>query len=362
MRFKPVVSSIDLKDFLNITKAIYFNNPNYRATEDEIVKLLIKGPTVFHTHAKVFPFLVTKDSQTVGRFALIYDMKLPNYLQIAFFEAFHNLPHLLESILLKAKSLELPCTQFVVGLNGHLNYSAGILLDHFDEPPVFGLPYSPPYYQDYFFDLKKRTMVSYHFPNKPFFEYINRPDIDSDLAGITVRNMNKKKFKQEMGVYSYLNNACFQEHPFWADRTPAEDLELFNPFRLLMKEDYLLFAEYDGKPIGFILWYPNFNELITGHAHLGLQHVIRYLLHNPIKTFRYTQIAVLPEFRKSKATLALFVAMVQAVQRAGYEYGEAGYVFEENQKSISMSRRFLERGLGTKIEPYRRYAIYEGNL
>ena len=362
MKVIPVRSKNDLKAFYYIEKEVYKNNPYHRSTNDDIIKLIIEGPTAFHSHASVNPFIIIQDQKPVGRYALIYDQKLPDYIQVSFFEALPGLSDLADNILNQAQILHPQCKRIVIGLNGHLNYGVGLLLSRFEESPVFGLPYTPAYYQDYFRDFKKRKMVSYRFPTKPFFEFIKNLDDNLNLAGITVRKMNKKKLQREIEIYTYLNNACFSEHPFWADRSVEEDYELFYPFRWLLREEYFLFAEYEGKPIGFLLWYPDFNELVTGNHHLRLHHVLHHRFQDPIKTFRFTQIAVLPQYRISTATLALILEMIPSIQKAGYQYGEGGFIFEENINSMTMTRRFLERGTGCKIEPYRHYAIFESSL
>ena len=70
MNICQVNSTSNLKVYFNITKAVYAGNPFYRATDDSIVKLIVKGPTVFHTHATVKPFLIMQDNKPAGRFAL----------------------------------------------------------------------------------------------------------------------------------------------------------------------------------------------------------------------------------------------------------------------------------------------------
>ena len=362
MKISPVSTAKDFHSFFTISKEVYQDNPFYRATEADLVRKLVKGPTVFHAHASVKPYLITKSGKPVGRFALIHDRKLPDYVQIAFFEALPGLPDLAEQILSEARLAEPQCLKFVIGLSGHLNYSAGMLLNHFDEAPVFGLPYTPAYYPDYFSQFELQTMVSYRFPCRPFYEFMQDTDKAPDLGGITVRTLNKRRFKEDIGIYTALNNACFAQHPFWADRTVEEDLELFNPFRPLLREEYFLFAEYQGKPIGFLLWYPDFNELVKGQGQLNPLHIIKHRLRDPITTFRLTQIAVLPEHRISKATLALILHMIPPIKKAGYQFGEGGFIFEDNSPCLNMSARFLQRGTGDILEPYRRYGMFEGEL
>ena len=362
MKIKPVRSRKDFKDFLHLIKVVYRGNPFHRSTDDGIVKLLIQGPTVFHSHASVNSFLILESQKPVGRFSLIFDEKLPTFLQVSFFEALPELPGISDLILEHARKLFPKCKRVVIGLNGHLNYSAGFLLNHFDEPPVFGLPYTPSYYLDYFKDFQQKRMVSFRFPATPFFEYMEKKIDNVDFAGITVRKLDKTRLKQEIEIYTKLNNACFSEHPFWAERSLEEDFELFYPFRRLLREEYFLFAEFKGEPIGFLLWYPDFNELVPANKQLGIKHLLLHRFRNPIRTFRFTQIAVLPQYRISTATLALILKMIPPVKKAGYQFGEGGYIFEDNIKSITMTRRFLERATGSTMEPYRIYALFESKL
>ncbi len=361
MIVKQVTTEKDRRAFYTITKEIYQGDNFHRSSEDDIIRLLIEGPTAFHSHATVIPFLLINNEKTVGRFALISDRKLPEYVQVSFFEAMPGLTDISRLILEKAKSEFPDCPKIVAGLNGHLNYGAGILVSNFNEAPVFGLPYNKEYYQDYFCDFSKTTMVSYRFTVEPFLEY--RDKVGSpDFKGITVRKLNKRNLSQETRIYTYLNNACFPGHPFWADRDVAEDFELFHPFRFLIKEENLLFAEKDGQPIGFFLWYPDFNQLVKSNQHLGLKHVLRYHFANPINTFRFTEIAVLPQFKNSHAVQAMILFAIPYIQNLGIKYGEGGFIFEENINSIVMTRRFLERVTGEKVEPYRRYALFESTL
>ncbi len=362
IQFKRVSNKQELSSFYRLGKEVYKNILQHRSTEDDIIRLLIEGPSAFHKHASVSPCLIIKGRKTVGRFALICDNQLPQYIQVSFFEALPDLQGI-DSLIIELAKNEYPnCTKIVFGLNGHLNYGAGFLLNKFNQPPVFGLPYTPEYYIEYFKNLKMRKMVSFRFSTLPFFNYLEMMGDHPDLKGITVRKLNKKKLKEETALYTYLNNACFPDHPFWAKREVKEDFELFHPFRFLIKEENLLFAEKDDKAIGFFLWYPDFNELVKGHQPLGVKHVLKYKWFNPIKTFRFTEIAVLPKYQVSHAVQAMILCATKYIQEMGIEQGEGGFIFEENIRSIAMTKRFLQRVCGEKMEAYRQYAVFEKEL
>jgi hypothetical protein len=362
MILKEVHTKIDFCTFYKIPEEIYKNTIFYRASEFDIIQLLVEGPSAFHQHATIHSYLILHEEVVSGRFSLIHDQKLPEYVQVSFFEAQPDLYGVANLIVEKARTVFPHCKQIVIGLNGHLNYGAGILTSNFDEAPVFGLPYNREYYQDYFADFRRIPLVSYQFPLKPFTDYHRRMGDHPDFKGITVRKLNKRKLRQETEIYTCLNNACFPTHPFWAERSVQEDFELFYPFRYLIKEENLLFAEKDGKPIGFFLWYPDFNQLLKGQEHLGLKHVLKYYFNNPIDTFRFTEIAVLPEYKMSHAVQAMILYAIPYIQKSGIKYGEGGFIFEENTNSIAMTRRFLERATGLKMEPHRHYALFETTL
>jgi len=205
-------------------------------------------------------------------------------------------------------------------------------------------------------------MVSFRFPFDSFYSYYQKTIDKVDFDGISVRKMDKKKLKKEIEIYTWLNNVCFREHPYWADRNTEEDLELFYPFRFLMKEENLLFAEKDGNPVGFFLWYPDFNQLVRNDKRLGMLHVLRYRMMNPINTFRFTEIAVLPEYMRSRAAQAMMLTAIPFMHKQGFEFGEGGFIFEENVKSINMTKRFIRRATGNTPEPYRKYAVFEKEI
>jgi len=362
MILKDVNTKGDLRAFYKVPEEIYGKNGLYRSSEKDITRLLVEGTSAFHQHATVRSYLILQEEVAVGRFSLIHDRKLPDYVQLSFFEAQPGLTCLAELITEKARTIFPQCKRIVVGLNGHLNYGAGLLTSNFYEAPVFGLPYNMDYYQDYFDGFSKIPLVSYRFPVEPFHEYLCSMGEPPDFHGITVRKLNKRRLRQETEIYTYLNNACFADHPFWAERSVGEDFELFHTFRFLIREENLLFAEKEGKPIGFFLWYPDFNQLLEGHQSLGLKQLLQYYFTRSIDTFRFTEIAVLPGFERRQTVQALILYAIPYIRNAGIKYGEGGFIFEENTHSIAMTRRFLERATGSKMEPHRHYAMFEATL
>jgi len=358
----PVRGRLERRHWFKLPEKIYRAYPHHRATEGEIARWLVNGTSIFCRHATVTPYLIKQGRRAVGRFALVKDEKLPDYVQVSFFQAHPGLQGVRDAILLRARAQHPECGRVVVGLDGHLNFACGFLASNFDEPPLFGLPYTPPYYLDYFDALPQRGMVSYRFQNQGFYDLRRAVEPNLDLGGLTIRLLDPKNFRRDIDIYTYLNNACFEDHPYWSKRTGDEDFELFWSMRLLLKPENFIFAEKDGKPVGFLLWYPDYNELCGPGRELGLRDVLRFRLRNPIKTVRLTEIAVHPEFRSKKVVAGMKMKMIEHVERGGYSFTEGGFIFEENKSSIGSTLAYIARAMGRELEPYRRFCVFEEEL
>jgi hypothetical protein len=130
----------------------------------------------------------------------------------------------------------------------------------------------------------------------------------------------------------------------------------------LLNNENLVFAEIHGKPVGFFLWYPDFNQLVSSQRDLNVLDVVRYRLRNPIDSFRFTEIGIIPEYHRSPVALALITKALPAMLDAGYQSCEGGFIFEENKASMAFVKRILHRSYGKEPEPYRQFATFETNL
>jgi len=362
MKVRELEGKEGFKVFSKLGAKFYEGNSHYRGTEASIERLILLGPTEFHKHVTIKLFVVEDAKEMVARFAFIHDQKLPDYLQVSFFEAYPKLNGLWKLIKTEARIHFKTVPKVVVGLNGHLNYGAGFLINHFGEDPIFGLPYSNNYYPEYFNDLGKKVMVTFRFAMSEYIKWMNQYNMKRLIRGVKTRNMNKRNIKKEIEIYTALNNQCFKEHPYWADRNIKEDLELFYPFRYLLKEENLIFAEYNGEPIGFFLWYPDFNQLVKGSRDLNLIDLIKYKSGAKINAFRFAEIGILPKYRRTSVNIALIQHSIPYIEKSKIDYCECGFIFEENTESIALMRRFMNRFFKREVEPYRRFAVFEGDL
>lgn len=362
MRIELVEGKEAEKLFGEVSSAVYAGNKYFRGTDKSVEKLVLGGSKTYSQHANVKQFILFDGNDAVARFALINDKKLPDYVQIAYFEAIEGLGNIYKLIVPEIKKFFPLCNKVVAGLNGHLNYGAGILMNRFDEVPVFGLPYQPEYFADYFADFQIRRMFTFRINMEMYAVWANSFQQQREIPGLKLRFMDKKNIKAESAIYTYLNNKAFTRHPFWADREIEEDIELFYPFRHLLDNENLVFAEVNGEPVGFFLWYPDFNQMVSSHRDLNLIDVIKFRAGKRPDTFRFTEIGIIPEYQRSTLVFSLIQKPMEFIMKNGFKFCEGGFIFEENKASVAFAKGLFKRSLGAKPDFYREYAVFERKL
>jgi len=199
------------------------------------------------------PFVALDGERPVARFALVNDARRPEYAQVAFFEALPGATGLLEAILPRAREQLPGCTRLVPG-----SMATSTTARAFWPATSRSRPSSAcrtPRRTTWTTSAASRARTWSASASRP-------PPSTSGSRGCapapaaSLPRPRPRHLAREVAIYTHLNNACFQQHPYWADRTPEEDLELFQPFRFFLDDGNLIFAERDGTPVGFLLWLP----------------------------------------------------------------------------------------------------------
>lgn len=354
-----MTSKHEIEQYTKFGNEVYKGNPYYRDSMSDIVKMFLYQKTSYLTHAEVYPFVIEKQGKIVLRACFIHDHKQKDMLLISFFEALENAQEAVDLMLARGKELarEKGLYRMVIGLDAHLNYGLGFLASHFDTPPCFGFGYTPEYYLNYFTGLKEYRFTSF-LADLESFDLSKEQAILSRIkrGGFSFRLCDFKNLNREIQIYTDLNNLCFQDHLWWADRTFEEDRELLYPFRWFLKGENLLIAEKDGMPVGFLLWYPDYNQLISPGRGLDFSTLIKSKLGigGKIDKFKIAEIGVLPEYQGSGVVLGLFELLYRCV-KGKYKYCEAGWVEENNTKSKGIGLRWRQMG----SREYKQYKAFE---
>ena len=349
------VNNKNKKDFIKFYEDKYLNNPLKRNSMSGLLKDLLNGKNEVCKMVDLEPVMVVDNSEIIMISVLAYAHRLPEFLQIGFFEASKLDLSAFKLILNRAEILakEKGARKISGSLNIHVNYGLGFLASDYDKKQSFGMPHNPEYYHEFFESngFNPIPMVSYKKDMNTIKGLFSESLIRKIESKYTVRGVNFKELKREAQIYTEVNNKAFKDHLFYYERKAEEDLELFKDFQFLLKSDNLLFVEKEGHPVGFMLWYPDFHQLMNPNETVGLKTVIKNkIFPNKIKTFKIVEMGVIPEEQSKGAILALFNHCFK-LTKDKYDSFESGWVLEENFKSKSFGIRWSD-GAGKNYMAY----------
>lgn len=349
-------SSAEIKSYISFCKELYENDENYRDSLTDILKMVLYKKGEFCKNAEITPMLVTQEERILAVCTFIIARNLSGTLQIAFFEARKDCQKAVDHIIAAAreKCRAEGLKKITVGLNGHVNYGLGLLASHFDKAVSFGSSYNPPYYVGYFqkFSPKEYHLTSYLTDMERYNLKSEQKILNRISRNFTFRVADFRNLKQEVEIYTDLNNRCFKEHPFYFEREVSEDYELLYQFKPFINGENLIIAECKGKPVGFMLWYPDFNQLIPPGGRIGLGTYIKNKLVGwKIDRFKIVEIGIVPEYQNTGVILGLFNKCMQLTKHR-YKWCEAGWILDTNSKSKSFGIRWAD-------SEYKSYKAYE---
>lgn len=284
-------------------------------------------------------------------------------LTVAFFEAQENVGEAVRLMMDYAADYgrHMGAKRMIAALDGHCNYGIGFSRLDPHAAPLFGESRNPEYYNAYF------ENGYYKIGFSSFWGELD--DISNQLNGIMQRIEERttqiktqcadfRQFPVHLRRYTDLSNQIFAKHWYYFHRTYNEDLELFKTMKPLLSPCNLIFAQKNGRDIGYSLFYPDFNELVPigGEANAGtfLKHK---LLHRPIHTVKIAEIGILPEYHSSAVVLTLFREVCRQVKRQ-YPHIKrvvSSWIMDENTASQNITRRFAPNLYGS-------YAAYEKEI
>ena len=361
MKLVEAITKKEQRKFIDFRRKIYKLNPLYVDNNLFMIKEVFSKKTSFIENKNIIPINIEENEEVVCQGIVIYAKELNEYIQLCFFESMPNKEKAV--MLLVDKAIEIGkkfgCKRLVIGLNGHVNYGLGFLNSHFDTKNSFSASVNPEYYNEYFRglccdeinlntykigQLEKRTEKYRNIINKLNKKY-------------TFKFFDKKQFEYYSKIYTDLNNKSFVNHRYYYKRNYKEDVEMLKELFLFMKEESLIFA-FDGeKPVGFVMWYPDFNELVKRGDYFGAKHYIKNLFFNKkIKKVKVMEYGILEEYRKKGLPIALIDQIFDIIKGCNFTNAETSWILEENKDSNSVCQAVCDEGL------YKRYVVYEKEI
>ncbi|MGL6196687.1 MAG: N-acetyltransferase [Thermoguttaceae bacterium] len=357
----------DKKRLMEFPWKLYKNDPLWipplRLDQKE---LLGYSRCPFYESNAIQTFLALKGDEPVGRIAAIHNVGHTDRYGdgVGFFGFFESIDDsevvagLFEAAgnWLAARGL----TKIRGPVNPSLNYTLGMLIEGFDTSPFFMMCYNPSYYQRQIENLgfeKVEDLYSYwgHVEMLPKIRNKLGPvcEMIKERTGATVRNLNKKRFRQDVEMFLGIYNRSLTNTWGFVPMSDAEVKGMAAGLRYLMVPELAVAVEIDGKPVGASFCLPDYNpriKAIDGRLFpFGFMRLI--FRKDRIKKLRILSTNVLPEYQMSGLGLVLVDSLVPKAMEWGIQEAEFSWVLESN----SFSRGSLEKGGAIRTKTYRIY-------
>ena len=367
IRIEPVEDRAGLRAFVRFPESLYRGDPRWVAPlrRDEEEKLSLGN--LFFDHAEARLFLARRDGAVVGRLAAIVDRwHLERWKDgtglFGFFESVNDeavAQAMFEAVRgwLRAKGL----TGMRGPFNPSTNDTCGVLVDGLHLPPRILMPYNPPYYPALL------EGVGLH-PGKDLLTYevdtpaelipaIGRVAEAARNRGVRVRPLDIRRLPAEVELFGQVYNGSWSENWGFVPISERELAWTATQLKQVLVPDMALFAEVEGRPVGFFLCLPDLNPALRHlHGRITPWGLVRFLLaRRRVDMVRLILLGVLPAYRRRGIEALLLARGWEAVHRRGYRGAEVGWILEEN----AVTRQATDRWNARLVKKYR---LYEGSL
>lgn len=348
--------------------------PQLRSEEMELVDPA-KNP--FFDHARAQFFIATQHGKDVGRITAHIDelaLELPESQGFGpgtgMFGYFDADSETIGSALLAAAEGWLrdqgmtrvlgPISLSIWEQPGLLTYGHGVR-------PVIMMGHDPARYrawiegQNYSFEKK---LLTYDIDVTKEFPPIVRRIVQSGERNerIHIRPADPKKFASEVRIILEILNDAWSDNWGFVPFTEREIAYAAKKMKPLVHPELIKIAELDGKPVAFLLCFPDINGILAKiDAKLlpfGWVRMLRWLRKPTGAAMRVPLMGVLKEHHNTRLASQLAFMMIDMVRRAAYEefgsrYGEIGWILDDNQGMIAIAD-LIESSVNREYTIYRK--------
>lgn len=382
---RPISSKADRKAFVALPFRLYKDDPAWvPPLKDEALGLITPGKNPFFEHAEAQLWLAERDGRAVGRISAELDhlwQGMPaekgggaqtgnwGYLDAEDETTAQALIATAEGWL-RGKSM----TRALGPISMSIWEEPGLLIRGHEQPPTVMMGHDDPRYEAWVERAgyaKAKDLHTWELDiTKPFPPLIERIVASGEKnSRISVRRVDKKKFNEEAAVILSILNDAWRDNWGFVPFTESEIKFAGKKMKPIIFNDLVRIAEYDGKPVAFMMTWPDLNEM---QADLGgnlfpfgfvklLWRLNGGLTGLPkVKTVRVPLMGVIKSLQASRLASQLAFMMIDYIRRDSVEKyhasrSEIGWILEDNQ-----GMNAIAEAINSKIN--KTYRIYEKAL
>ncbi|MCS6789396.1 MAG: GNAT family N-acetyltransferase [Bacteroidia bacterium] len=274
MPIHPAHTPQQKADFLEVPRQLYADDPNWVGPLDLELKRLFSPQHNPHFAEGEAQWWVAygPNGKLLGRIAaFIYYPKVRRYAVptggIGFFESVEDYA-VAEGLLAQAQSWL--AARGMQAADACINFGEndrfwGVLIDGFDSPPSYGMPYNKPYYADYltrygfevYFKQESRELDLRQTPER----IIRIAQRAAQKEGVSFSYPSLTHLSKYLRDFQTIYNDAWQFHEHFVPLTDERLKVIAEGLRPILMEEMIFFAYVEGEPAGVIVAIPDLNQI-----------------------------------------------------------------------------------------------------
>ena len=208
-------------------------------------------------------------------------------------------------------------------------------------------------YNDLYAWRALRSQIGAELKNVPT-EILHVAEVARRRNKVTIRKVDLTRWEEEVATACHIFNVTLTHLPDHVPLTEAEFRRIADQMRAFLDPDLALFAEVDGRPVGFCVSLPDINRTLI-HLNgrlfpLGWLKLWWYTRRIDVVSFKL--MGVLEEYRRRGIDALLYLESIRAVFAKGYQWLDGSLTSEYNTIV-----NYLAQRMGATA--YKHYRIYE---
>ena len=231
-----------------------------------------------------------------------------------------------------------------INFGQNMNYW-GLLVENYEEPPIYGMFYHPPYYKELLENTGADKLDDHWSYKRDFTEPIPErmvriTDRIESRPDVTTRPIDMKNLERDAEFIRSIYNQAWRHQDIseredeFTELTREATQQMVQDLKRIMIPESVQLAFVNGEPASFSVSIPDLNEISaeTG-GKLNWWHIPKLLrFKRRVKHLRTMVFGTLPKYRKLGLEALVFVRGIQMTHQAAptLEYLEGAWVSEKN--------------------------------
>ena len=364
-------------EFVDIGRALAAREPHsVPQLRSEQLELVDPGKNPFFGHASHQLFIARRKGRPVGRISAHIDhlaLELPREQgfgpgagMFGYFDAEdEDTAHALLAAAerwLRAQGM----TRAIGPISMSIWEEPGLLVKGQDHAPLIMMGHHPAIYRQWIESAgytRAKTLLTYDLDVSGDFPPLVRRIVQSGQRNkrITVRPVDTKRWDEEVEVILSILNDAWSNNWGFVPFTSEEIAYAGKKLKPIIHEEINLVAELDGRPVAFMLTFPDVNRVlrkVNGKLFpFGWFHLLRWMRKPIGADMRVPLMGVLKELHNSRLASQLAFMMISQIRDTatrlyGTQRAEIGWILDDNKGMMAIADA-IESSVN------REYAIYE---